>query len=1096
METLFGVPMGTLMLIMVGLVGAVILVLLGIMLRNLVPARMGMRNIPRRRAQTALIVAGLTLSTVIITSALGTGDTLTNSIRTGAIEQLRLVDEQVQGPPSGPRQHPMMTQAQYDELHAALDDDPQIDGLAPRFTRELAVTAPNSGQGEPGVTVFATDTSFEQGFGGATGTDGTLQPLGALADGEVYLNERGAAALDARAGDDLDLYAQGEPQRVRIKAIVRDDGLLVDGPVVFMQLDRARELFDAPGELTGMLISNTGGAVDGATLSEEVTRRVRLLVTKPEVAERIRERLAAPAATEILQERIAELERARPAQPRLLEQARTLQTELKAATASDTLRALLADDEFAGWLTSLKLPTADQEALGTDLTGLSSFRVNDNKARALDRANQTGNLFFSFFLIFGTFSVLAGLLLIFLIFVMLAAERKSEMGMARAVGLQRRHLIQSFLAEGMIYDILAAALGVVAGLGVSWVMVQVMAGAFNQFTGDGLSLTLRFLITPYSLVIAFCLGILLTFITVTFSAWRVSRLNIVAAIRDLPEMESKPRLITHILRFLRGVVLALLGAGIMAGGYSAENTSLVFTGLSLIIIGAGLLLASILHRTPLRRGIVDRIVYTLTGLFLVIPWMMPTVAGRRLGTEEFVTDQAFFILAGIFAVMGGVWLLVYNVDILLAVVNLLFGRLGNLAPILKTATAYPLVSKFRTGMTVAMFGLIIFVLVILSTFTSVNQALFADRAAITGGYDIAATINGENRVGDLAQALREKDEPDPAVFEVITPASELPLEVRQVGASKQTWSRYIAAAAGPSYFDTVPANFTIKHVDGFPDDASVWRAMRERDDVVLLQRANLPSRQGSQEGGQFAFELEGAYIEDENLPAFQLELRFPGIDRVRKVQVVGIIDESFTLPLNGFITNDATMEAFAGVAPPPTQYLLKTVAGSDPVAVARQLEKAFLTEGMNASSLNEMVDRFQSGTSSFISLFKGFLALGLIVGIAALGVISSRAVVERRQQIGMLRAIGYQRRMVQLSFLIESGFITILGIALGTGLGLLLSASLIADFAKEMPGLRFAPPWREIAIIGFGSYLFSLVATYWPAARAARIYPAEALRYE
>ena len=51
------------------------------------------------------------------------------------------------------------------------------------------------------------------------------------------------------------------------------------------------------------------------------------------------------------------------------------------------------------------------------------------------------------------------------------------------------------------------------------------------------------------------------------------------------------------------------------------------------------------------------------------------------------------------------------------------------------------------------------------------------------------------------------------------------------------------------------------------------------------------------------------------------------------------------------------------------------------------------------------------------------MGLGLVVGIAALAVVASRAVVERRQQIGMLRAIGYQRGMVALSFLFESGFI-------------------------------------------------------------------------
>ena len=41
------------------------------------------------------------------------------------------------------------------------------------------------------------------------------------------------------------------------------------------------------------------------------------------------------------------------------------------------------------------------------------------------------------------------------------------------------------------------------------------------------------------------------------------------------------------------------------------------------------------------------------------------------------------------------------------------------------------------------------------------------------------------------------------------------------------------------------------------------------------------------------------------------------------------------------------------------------------------------------------------------------MGLGLVVGVAALGVISARSVVERRQQIGVLRAIGFRRRMVQ-----------------------------------------------------------------------------------
>src|SRR6266513_3010622 len=104
-------------------------------------------------------------------------------------------------------------------------------------------------------------------------------------------------------------------------------------------------------------------------------------------------------------------------------------------------------------------------------------------------------------------SMAAGVLLIFLIFVMLAAERRPEMGMARAIGTQRRHLVQSFVYEGAAYDVAAAAVGALLGVGVSFVMVRVVGRAFQS---EGLSL--GYSITARSLVIAYALGVLLTLI--------------------------------------------------------------------------------------------------------------------------------------------------------------------------------------------------------------------------------------------------------------------------------------------------------------------------------------------------------------------------------------------------------------------------------------------------------------------------------------------------------------------------------------------------------------------------------------------------------
>jgi putative ABC transport system permease protein len=129
-------------------------------------------------------------------------------------------------------------------------------------------------------------------------------------------------------------------------------------------------------------------------------------------------------------------------------------------------------------------------------------------------------------------------------------------------------------------------------------------------------------------------------------------------------------------------------------------------------------------------------------------------------------------------------------------------------------------------------------------------------------------------------------------------------------------------------------------------------------------------------------------------------------------------------------------------------------------------------------------------------LLRGFMSLGLVVGICALGVIAARSVVERRQQIGMMRALGFQRGQVRLAFLIESSFIALLGLGVGVTLGLAFSGTLIDNIREGFPGMEYRVPWSALALVIVAGYAASLLTTYLPARRASRIYPAEALRYE
>ena len=95
MEDLFGIPMAGIMTALLALLALCLLSVAWVAWRRPVIFKLGVRNLPRRRAQTTLIVVGLMLSTLIISSALGVGDTIHHSITADVYDNLGPVDELV-----------------------------------------------------------------------------------------------------------------------------------------------------------------------------------------------------------------------------------------------------------------------------------------------------------------------------------------------------------------------------------------------------------------------------------------------------------------------------------------------------------------------------------------------------------------------------------------------------------------------------------------------------------------------------------------------------------------------------------------------------------------------------------------------------------------------------------------------------------------------------------------------------------------------------------------------------------------------------------------------------------------------------------------
>ena len=96
----------------------------------------------------------------------------------------------------------------------------------------------------------------------------------------------------------------------------------------------------------------------------------------------------------------------------------------------------------------------------------------------------------------------------------------------------------------------------------------------------------------------------------------------------------------------------------------------------------------------------------------------------------------------------------------------------------------------------------------------------------------------------------------------------------------------------------------------------------------------------------------------------------------------------------------------------------------------------------------------------------------------------------------MLRAVGFQKSMIQTSFLMEASFISLSGVLLGVGLGLGLVPQIIDSMRDQIPGVDLVVPWLNIALIVGIAYVASLLTTFLPARQAANVYPAETLRFE
>ncbi|RAG81665.1 ABC transporter [Streptacidiphilus pinicola] len=142
---------------------------------------------------------------------------------------------------------------------------------------------------------------------------------------------------------------------------------------------------------------------------------------------------------------------------------------------------------------------------------------------------------------------------------------------------------------------------------------------------------------------------------------------------------------------------------------------------------------------------------------------------------------------------------------------------------------------------------------------------------------------------------------------------------------------------------------------------------------------------------------------------------------------------------------------------------------------------------IKVQSQQQMIDQFSSLISMMLTIL--YALLGMAVLIAILGVVNTLAmsVFERKRELGMLRAVGLDKRGVKRMVRLESVVIAVFGAAMGVGIGTFLAWAANNLLKSDLSGLTTVLPWSRLALfIALGATV-GLLAALWPARRAARL---------
>jgi len=396
-------------------------------------------------------------------------------------------------------------------------------------------------------------------------------------------------------------------------------------------------------------------------------------------------------------------------------------------------------------------------------------------------------------------------------------------------------------------------------------------------------------------------------------------------------------------------------------------------------------------------------------------------------------------------------------------------------------------------MTVAMFALILFMVTLISMVQGLQaSSLDTFVRQQSGGYDVIAYTTSYGEIPNFRQILRENfTDLDGTLLggeNGVSSASVLPAKVETAGGNRSydytLWGidNFLIRSNGYGFTSFLPSfvNESTGRSESLTDRTQVWLSLRYNHTLAIVDRTAAGPNQFVPDSSRLRV------VPGDRIRAFD------AMGRSVNLTIVGVLEQALQFTSGVFVDQDVVRAVFPAQER-YTAYFFQMAPTADVGAFRANLERVFFAYGLQTIDIREEIGRAFDASQQVLTLMEAYLGIGLLVGIAGLAVITLRAVVERRTQIGALRAIGFTRRMVLFVFLLEIALIAVLGVGIGVGLGIVFAYKIWAVYFADI--IVFRIPWDHLLLIVGIASVAAVASTAQPAVRASRIPPAEALRY-